>query len=376
MRNAIVSYPGLLVRREVPTGRVLSVSTPSRLKMTITSAAVVHGNFRDPNPWSYRVYEEYRPNGYLYEAGLQGQLDQEGYGIIDGSTTWNRPAWEQVLLRNMAQSKLYDKIRGNLDLAIDIAERKQSIDMVKNLRKVINFARGGFWKRTAQMANGWLQYQYGWKPLMSTVYDVCNESSRVVLDALTEVKGKAKLPLDGTERVNCIVLNQSVPSYRTGKGKQACTYEVTLAPRYWDVGRWSTLNPVSLAWELVPYSFVVDWFYDVGSYLRNLESALLYRTYFVKGFVSNLYAFRAVYDIPGFYYFGPTNGGKSWRKVFWAQGKCREIQFIRTVLTSLPTPTMPSFRAKLGAERLASGAALLRQILDREFARSRRVRGK
>jgi hypothetical protein len=30
-------------------------------------------------------------------------------------------------------------------------------------------------------------------------------------------------------------------------------------------------DPLSIAWELIPYSFVVDWFIPIGSYLENLN---------------------------------------------------------------------------------------------------------
>jgi hypothetical protein len=30
-------------------------------------------------------------------------------------------------------------------------------------------------------------------------------------------------------------------------------------------------NPLSVAWELVPWSFVVDWAYPVGTFLNNLD---------------------------------------------------------------------------------------------------------
>ena len=31
-------------------------------------------------------------------------------------------------------------------------------------------------------------------------------------------------------------------------------------------------DPLSVAWELIPYSFVVDWFYPIGTYLENLNT--------------------------------------------------------------------------------------------------------
>jgi hypothetical protein len=36
--------------------------------------------------------------------------------------------------------------------------------------------------------------------------------------------------------------------------------------------RMGLVNPLSIAWEVVPFSFVVDWFLPVGNFLENLTS--------------------------------------------------------------------------------------------------------
>jgi len=49
---------------------------------------------------------------------------------------------------------------------------------------------------------------------------------------------------------------------------------------------WGITNPALLAWELVPYSFVVDWFYPVGDWLSQVGYSL--GLYFVRGMRSSV----------------------------------------------------------------------------------------
>lgn len=371
MQPKNLSTLGGSLRQTFPDGAFLSfIPMPAFNSNVAPGSSNNHGNYRDPNSWSYTVLEVKTWKGYV-RVDNNGQPDEQWWGQIDGNYTgFQRPAWDTVMLQNQALSKLYDKIRGNLDLAIDIAESRQSTAMVRNLTKVIDFARGGAWKQTGNLANGWLQYQYGWKPLIKDVFDVCDESSRTVRRALTHVKARSTATLDGVAKVTQFIASASTNVTRTSKGKQSCTYQVQLEPRGFDPGQWSSLNPVSLAWELIPYSFVVDWFIDVGSYMRNLESALLYKQYFQKGFVSNLYAVDCTYDCGQKYLYGPDGASPPrFTRIEWAQAKVRDRRFSRSVLSSMPLPHLPMFSAKLGSERLLSAASLLRQIFDREHAR-------
>jgi hypothetical protein len=126
-----------------------------------------------------------------------------------------------------------------------------------------------------------------------------------------------------------------------------------------DIRRWTSLNPASIAWELMPYSFVVDWFYDIGGMLRRFESALLYGKQFKKGYQSELYYHHSAFQrnglqdsvLPGYQFYGELTA--------WV----RRVQFERIVFASLPTGQLPTIRADLGSSRLLSAAALLSQFL-------------
>lgn len=332
-------------------------------RYVVAPSGIIHGNFHDPNNWSYNITREVHPYGVYLNSTSSGFLTTYEGSFGGNSNPMAAPAWDRTLVYNRALERLNAKVRGGLDLAIDLAEAGQTQRMIRGLANVTRFARGRSWD-TKDLANGWLQWQYGWRPLLSSVYDAADEAGRIVRKSLTKVSGSCTMPF----RVNSTSVRgldgMTVPWKGTGNGRQACTIKLVLTARDWDPGQWSSLNPVSLAWELIPYSFVFDWFYDIGSFLRDLESALLYNVNFQTGYVSELFAFegkdQAMNNSNGFG-FGPVGG--AYKKVINVKSSVRKISFARTKLLSYPFPRKPTFKVDLGSQRLFSAASLLRQLL-------------
>lgn len=130
-------------------------------------------------------------------------------------------------------------------------------------------------------SNAWLEYRYGWKPLLLDA-DSCisaahkwrdeQQEKRLVAragDSYQRTTDKAFSATGGVPRVDSI--NGTVSSwksYRASAGviyvrKERTTSEqlsATLGLRPRDV-------PATL-WEIIPYSFVVDWFVNVGDWIQ------------------------------------------------------------------------------------------------------------
>ena len=125
------------------------------------------------------------------------------------------------------------------------------------------------------------------------------------------------------------------------------------------VRRMTSLNPVSIGWELLPYSFVVDWFYDVGSLLRNGESAVLYAHNFQYGFISRLQIQNSFHQYSEQFSDDATIGYTH------ASSRTKSVTFSRNIMLGNPLPRPPQLNAKLGASRLLSTAALLGNLLNK-----------
>lgn len=128
-----------------------------------------------------------------------------------------------------------------------------------------------------RIANHWLEYQYGWKPLLSDIYGSAELLARqAVSPRKPHGSIKVKIPISKTS---------TVYGPRSGLPHFVFDYQSSLhmsvtvqADYVLDDEASSVLaetgisNPLALAWELLPFSFVVDWFIPVGTYLGNLTA--------------------------------------------------------------------------------------------------------
>lgn len=306
-----------------------------------------------------------------------GRLDQtiEGnWGSYPPSFTFDLTTVDSNVY-NDCLSKVFDRIRGEVDLSVDILEGGQTRRMIRDALKTLSYVRRFHpsdlrtWYREFKryppgsaraLGSRWLEFQYGWKPLAQDIYEAGVELQRF-LPRLFVIKERAKqvnvftassvFDAESGIPVTCRVEN----SHRV----EICGHFQFKPSLVQFLSNFTSLNPVSMAWELTPYSFVVDWFLDVGGYLRNLESACLlgqmfksgYRTYTNRVRSEHLYLASSK-DTGGYSYVYDFKGGlriDAWKK--------------RERLTSIPYPRPPRFKADLGSVRLLNLAALLSQHL-------------
>jgi hypothetical protein len=116
------------------------------------------------------------------------------------------------------------------------------------------------------------------------------------------------------------------------------------------------LNPAAIFWELVPYSFVVDWFIDIGGYLRNLQTAYAAGVVVHTGYKVQTTKRRAA----GFVFGGTRQG--NYFNFANAVASGDQILYERFVQASLPVPYLPTLDVQLGWRRLLSGAALISNL--------------
>lgn len=142
-------------------------------------------------------------------------------------------------------------------LAVKRGNPAQAWSLLKDGRSVVR--RG---------ADLYCQYKYGWRPLMSDIHGLW-ELFQEQLRPAQLIKAVA---VSQTESVRIV----SIPGVkREGQGTRGC--KVVLWGQITDPvmrlpERLGLNNPLSLGWELVPMSFVVDWFVPVGKTLDAFSS--------------------------------------------------------------------------------------------------------
>lgn len=128
---------------------------------------------------------------------------------------------------------------------------------------------------TKEMASNWLQLQYGWLPLLGDVHS----GTELLANYL-------HLPITRVVRARKQVSTSSSFSHDYWhwggcKLRHRCQIIAILTE---DVTGYQTLgltDPFSVAWELVPYSFVLDWFLPIGPWLEAATAARTLKGTFV-----------------------------------------------------------------------------------------------
>lgn len=328
---------------------------------------LVQGNFKDPNGWSYTIRDTrwWKGNSFTRYTNTGVLFDKDGY--IGGSEP-TELSWTDYRnsTYNACLEKFNSKVRGELDLSIALAEAGTTTRMVRGITKVVNLAKMRGVGGLDDLANGWLQWQYGWKPLVSDVFRAADEAIRVVTHEIEKIRARVTIPIWIQDKY--IMSSKSIDGlyepvmYRLIKGKASCTIAGRLNVSQFDLARWTSLNPVSIGWELIPYSFVVDWFIDVGSWLRNIETELRYGSAWNGGYVSELFAYDSIETSDSSKTWVSVGAGTTrWLKV---TGGKRYRQFQRQPLPSYPLARAPTFKVDLGSQRMISAAALLYQIFS------------
>lgn len=220
-------------------------------------------------------------------------------------------------------------------------------------------------------SNLWLEWSYGWIPFMLDVKsasEVLWELQQRPADTLVRVRATEASETVVTEKftaeLGIPVGQDSFAIYWGNKEtvrKQDERQRWALTPNSLDMpGKLGLTNPLEVAWELMPFSFVADWFLPIGDYLSQLDLPIRFnhhsricglRQEFVetrKGIAAN----------PG--YQGTMNSG-------FYQSSRKSVTVDRSTDFGLPFVSLGALTLEMGVKgkRTISAIALLRQQLTR-----------
>lgn len=366
MQNYVQTIPG--TRQTVTNASIGPVTDAPRGVRSLTAVHTVGGDRKTPNPQYFNARLETYLNGFESYVNPNGTYTTYlGVGNQGGTP----PTFSfSVSAYNEALSRVFDKIRGDIDLSIDILQYRQTVSMVNKAVSLVLHSRSALKRMQLSSPKGWgslwLEYQYGVKPTLSTIFGILEQIQKPQANWFKAVGRSTKVEKGLISRpgVYSFVRNEQewIQQRRCEIGILFKLSDSALQ----SMANYTSLNPASIIWENIPYSFVADWVYDLGGYIRNMESALLYQLDFRVGWVTQSCLTTAKQlvqgsgKIPGFTTTYVVNQSASYRQAVKS----------RSPLGGVPFPQPPELKLKLGSERLISAAALLSQQLDGPRRRS------
>lgn len=335
-----------------------------------------------PNEIGYTEFGTYvkRTNNSWYGMGRgYGPLVGAGEIPVSFPTTLFNQYWtareEYGLL-----SKLLKKVKGHdANLGVSLAEVDKLAGTVastlKNLAYGVNdlsklrfskFARRFGTRppgkdrveklRTLDISGRFLEMRYAWEPAIQDVYSIAKgfeELSNGPRTARTRA-GKRKLTdfIGGTNYAPNII--QLVEVRRSYIFEQ---YEEMSAARQMDLA-----NPATIIWERLPFSFVVDWFIPIGTYLD-----LIGQVPFMKGRWLRTSSYRVRCSATA------TERSPDTRKPALPNPSAEWERFNLERVTTVTPPAVPRPNFKVhGAvhgKRIANAIALAHQIITKSTGR-------
>jgi hypothetical protein len=115
---------------------------------------------------------------------------------------------------------------------------------------------------------------------------------------------------------------------------------------------WSPIevgNPLEWAWELIPFSFVVDWAFPIGDWIGSLDAMKGVET--VAGTVTTKTEYEHVYVSP----LPPS-------RVYLERAKMSYKTHSRDAFFSIPLPPFPGYEPSQSFRNVAQGLSLLKLI--------------
>lgn len=195
--------------------------------------------------------------------------------LIEALAKVNTDAWDLgTFLAEITKTVgLINRFRGNVE------RRSSSIVQSLKARKVRP------WASTAAVltafSESWLEYRYGWRTLVFDLQDIAE-----ALERLNQLKSRPKRGSSFAETVAENSVQMQLTPYisfiagtPTPMGSTLARFDVTYSQVRSRYARASVMvealandlafiDPLTTAWEIVPFSFIVDWFVNIGDLVK------------------------------------------------------------------------------------------------------------
>lgn len=177
----------------------------------------------------------------------------------------------------VAYGKLRGKLyKGNASLGVTLASWRESRDMIVKNSHIISSAAEDLTalsskgRLTKRLADRHLEVIFGWQPLLADIHAAATSVIQGAAD-VTWVRTSKLLEYTHDD-------NYDRPGWSTSVDQFRGTVRITYAgrvridnPNLWLAERAGLMNPLAVAWDLVPWSFLINMFTNMGSLVNSIS---------------------------------------------------------------------------------------------------------
>ncbi len=244
--------------------------------------------YRQKKPFTLPLSFSHRRTEYLskWDPNANYSWTQNPWVAITTEPASN----EALSVQDKAYQKFVGAAKDACSAATSLAEGREAFGMIlKRIGSLTSFARavrkGHFgdamdaldlartasnkrkWVKAKGASSKWLEFHFGWSPLIGDIYDGA--------EVLTGTWRDGPVSASSSGRFRHVY----PPPGDYSKGhvddiryRVRCAAVVRITnPNLYQLSQWGLTNPLEVAWELVPFSFVVDWFTNLGSMIGSMS---------------------------------------------------------------------------------------------------------
>lgn len=266
----------------------------------------------------------------------------------------------------------------DLDAGTALAESRQTLGMLSDatadLSSSVMHASRGNWSAVTRrfgkpkrrggssVSERWLEYQYGWLPLMGDIYGLHSELQKGLLKRHQTLSATRKVQSSSSTSLTWSAADIGGTVYFDA----TLGVTVNLVARVSDpflakLSALGLLNPAAVVWERVPWSFVVDWVVPVGNSIRAFTAPIGLE------FFTGSRTYRTFVKSRGPWAYQATSTAGRMIKSQPAESGAKGIRIERAVYTAFPSPSL-YYRNPFTTTRVANALALI----DSNLRRTRR----
>lgn len=250
----------------------------------------------DHTVWSRKYSEGYAfitwPENY-WSGTLTVSKDTASYFAQRAPVATYLPIGDDDRMRSIALTKAFARVNPNgimtgellSDLDQTVGSLKRPFGSSRDLLRRMSKYRKGRLGKTAMSAarataNAWLEYRYGWKPIILDCESIVKEAHRFredcyrrILVARASERGETTnvTPFENPSPLGGFTVSGTRTDKQSVRVSAGIVYEVadrTTTERLNQIMGTRPSDLLQTVWEVIPYSFVVDWFSNIGDWLQ------------------------------------------------------------------------------------------------------------